>query len=149
MLRPVKVRLLLFVTLLGFLPASSFGASPKSRPAAVAKPHPPPSQVTKSPAKPAAATVNKATPAAKPAPVAKKPSFSVKSLFSRKTAPAEVVKVTPAAPAPAKRTVTVKSKPSKPVPVIVRDTSEFVDISFPEPRKEKSPVVAEGGAKAR
>ncbi len=157
MVGPVNVRLLFYVMLLGFVPASSFGASPKSNPAPVVKPvaakakKPSPSahQVTRAPAKPVAVSVKKAIPAAKPVPIAKKPSFSVKALFSRKPAPPATVKVTPAATTPAKRTVSVKPKPAKPIPVIVRNSSEFVNISFPAPQKEKSPVVAEGGSRAR
>ncbi len=78
-------------------------------------------------------------PAVKPTATAKKP-LSLKALFSRKPV------VTPPLPPPQKAdAVTVKKSPpakpkairEKPVPVIPRNTGEFINISFPEPRSRK------------
>ena len=112
--------------------------------------------VTRPVAKPLAAPVpalKKPAPSAKPAsdsatavkPTAGKKALSLKALFSRKPAPAP-----PPDPQPKTVAVTVK-KPSpvkakavsvKPEPVIPRNTGEFINISFPEPRSRKRSTVA-------
>ena len=126
---------LLCLLLAGVLPLPLMGGTPKPAPR---------------PAKPAPAAIPVRTVSAPPkkavpvtAAPAKKPRLTLKSLFSKKPAPPAVVAVAPKAapPAPSKKSVAPKVK-AKPVPVIVRNTSEFVDISFPEPRKAKSPAVA-------
>jgi len=91
-----------------------------------------------SPAKPVKAGQPPATPA-KPVAAARKP-LSLKSLFSRKSAPKP-------APDPAPKPVAAVPKKSPPPkttrgPVMRRDPGEFLDISFPAPKNKKASVAS-------
>ena len=102
-----------------------------------------------SPAKKSAVTAGPA-PDSKPTAAVKK-KFGLKALFSRKPAAAS-----PAPPPPKAVAVTVKKTPppkakatnTKPVPVIRRNTGEFINISYPEPQTKKASVTATNQARS-